>query len=200
MAKNNKKIQLKKLSVYILFSNNEDLKKSIRELRWKPFNDFDTILQQDQADANHLMDLIEDAEMFDELGEGWHFTDKGLANIALLSDAMASSTSRMEAHRAALDKLDEEYANGNITLDEYNQYTREHTEIIQQEAKNLKGYKKQIVDMYKTQITNETNAIKKLIDAQKELLSTRKEYHDYDRNLRSQNKDINDTQARINAL
>ena len=183
-----------------LLQNNENLKKSIREVRWKPFNDMDQMLQRTQSDMGHLMGMIDDAEMFDELGEGWHFTDKGIANMALLSNAMAASTERAEAHKEALKKLDEEYANGNINLDEYNQYSREHLDIIQQEANATRDYKKQIVDMYKKQITNETNAIKKLIAAQKELLSTQKAYHDYDRTMRDKNKSVHDAQARVNAL
>jgi len=68
-------------------------------------------------------------------------------------------------------------------------------ETIQDLVKNNENYKDSLVELYKTQISNEEQALQKLISTRKEALSQKKAYYDYDKNLKSQNKEINTLKA-----
>jgi len=54
--------------------------------------------------------------------------------------------------------------------------------------------------LYKTQISNENDALQKVISLRKDALSAKKAYYDYDKNLSEKNKDISQLKAQIQAL
>lgn len=51
--------------------------------------------------------------------------------------------------------------------------------------KNANSYKQQILSIVKTQSQKEQDALFKVIDARKEALKKKKEYYDYDKQLKS---------------
>jgi len=145
-----------------LLANQEEIKKNIRDLRWKSFEDLQKLIKNTISDFDHLSDMIRDAEMFD-----WEFginiTDKGYANLALLAENIKNTKQQIKDYREALKRLDEEVENGNITQTEYNEKSREYVEIIQDAAKSVIGYEDSIIDMYKSQIQAETDLLQKNI-------------------------------------
>ena len=66
--------------------------------------------------------------------------------------------------------------------------------------KNTMKHQMKLADIYIDQITKENDILQDLIQSRKEALSAKKEYYDYDKTLRSKNKDIAQLQAQINAL
>ena len=68
-------------------------------------------------------------------------------------------------------------------MEQYEEETRQHIETIQQSVSANEQLKKSIVDVYKTQITNENRALQELIDLRKKSLSAKKSYYDYNRTL-----------------
>ena len=182
-----------------LIESNEELKKSIRELRWKPFNDLQDQINNTIEDLDHLRGLIKAEQLFDA-DDGTEITARGYANIALIAQQMVKTQKQIADYREALNKLQKEYKNGNISLETYNETSREYVKTIQSGVTQVEGYKDALVDMYKTQITNENKALQDVISKRKEALSAKKAYYDYDKKLRSENKDINNLKAQINAL
>jgi len=178
-------------SIYQLMITNEQLKDSIRELRWKPFKDLQKQLNNNVADFEHLRSLFNEEEFFDDDGEGWNFTTEGLDNIALIGAEMMNTRNNIAICREALTKLNEEYENGLISLEEYEEESRNMVETIQDLVKNNENYKDSLVDLWTKQVQNEEAALQKIISARKEALSQKKAYYDYDKTLKSANKELN---------
>lgn len=186
--------------IYDLLESNENLKKSIRELRWKPFVELEKRLDEAISDYEHLRGLFKEAQFFDEFGEGINLTNKGLANLALLASELFTAKRQLSDYRRALDKLQQELKSGNITQDEFNEYSREYISTIQSGVNDIENYKEAIASMYKTQIQNENNMLQELIDKRKEALGSTKSYYDYLKQIREKQTDINTLKAQIQAL
>lgn len=186
-------------AIFDLLEANEKLKESIVTLRWKPFNELQNLIKEAVADYDHLRSLFKDKQLFDE-EDGIFMTNKGYASLALLGAQLEATKQQIADYRKALDKVQEDYDNGNITLDKYNETSREYIEIIQNSVKRVQQYNDAITELYKTQITNENAALQETISLRKKALQSKKAYYDYDKQLRDQNKDVNNLRAQINAL
>ena len=64
----------------------------------------------------------------------------------------------------------------------------------------MKSEKEAIIGLAKTQMTNEANVLKKIIQNRKDALSAKKAYYDYDKKISDKNKDIQSLEQRIRAL
>lgn len=184
-------------AIYSLLEANEDLKASIVELRWKPFDDLQEKLSNSIDDLDFIRDLLNEDGFFEDDGA---ITSEGAANIALIGKAMSTAKQQITDYRKALEKVQDEYDNGNITLEEYNERSRDYIETIKDSVKAVEDYKDSLVEMYKTQMQYQNDALQEYIDKIKEALQKDKEYADYNKRLKSQNKDINSTMAQIRAL
>lgn len=182
-----------------MLESNEKLKESIRTLRWKPFEELQKQLDQAIDDYDHLRNLISDAEMFDDQ-DGIYMTDRGYAELSLIAQQIGTTQGKIADYRKALDKLQAEYKSGNISLETFNDTSREYIGIIQSSVQAVDGYKDAIIDLYKTQISNENDALQKVIDLRKKALSAKKAYYDYDKSLSEKNKDIAQLRAQVAAL
>ena len=184
-------------AIYSLLEANEDLKASIVELRWKPFDDLQEKLSNSIDDLDFIRDLLNEDGFFKDNGT---ITSEGAANIAIIGKAMSTAKQQITDYRKALEKVQDEYDSGNITLEEYNERSRDYIETIKDSVKAVEDYKDSLVEMYKTQMQYQNDALQEYIDKRKEALQKDKEYADYNKRLKSQNKDINSTMAQIRAL
>lgn len=182
-----------------MLESNEKLKQSIRTLRWKPFEELQKQIDQAIDDYDHLRSLISDKEVFDG-DDGIFMTARGYADLALLAQQIGTTQGKIADYRKALDKIQAEYESGNISLETYNDTSREYIGIIQQSVQAVDGYKDAIVELYKTQITNENAALQDTIDLRKKALAAKKAYYDYDKNISAKNKDIAQLRAQVQAL
>ena len=182
-----------------IIKDQEELKKAIRELRWKDFEDLQKQIENSISDFDHLRELMRDAEWFDT-DYGIEITDKGFANIALIANSMKQAKQQIRDYREALKRLDEDFKNGNIGQTEFNETSREYVEIIQNSAKAVAGYEDNLVSMYTTMIQNENKLLQDNINKRKEALQAKKSYYDWDRQLSQKNKDMAGLMAQINAL
>jgi len=77
-----------------------------------------------------------------------------------------------------------------LDLETYNnkmkEYEAQGREVITSLAAQRQTIIKDVTDRYQTEITY----INKLIDARKNEINKKKEYYDYDKKLRKQNKDV----------
>ena len=180
-----------------LLSTNEDLKESIRTLRWKGYNEFQEQLNTINSDLEHIQGFIRDGDIMDNDAQ---FTDLGFAQIALIGEQMDTAEKKIRNAQGAISKLDEEYENHIISLEKYNEELDAQIDIIQDASGAIFDYQQKLADMYIDQITAENDALQDLISARKDALSAKKEYYDYDKTLKNKNKDIAQLQAQINAL
>ena len=180
-----------------LAASNEQLQDAINELRWKPFVQLQEQVKNTISDVDYLRGLMGEEEFFNTDAT---ITKRGYANIALLGDSLAKTKQLTRDYVEALNVLDKEYKNGTISLEEFNEKSREYVELIKSSVTETKNYEKALIEMYKTQITMENDILQKNIDLRQKALQTKKSYYDYDKQIKDKSKDIITLQAQIAAL
>jgi len=133
-----------------LYVGNEQLKDSIVELRWKPFEDMQKQISRTISEFDHLKELMNEDNFFDNYNRGWNLTEEGIAYIALIGGQMEQTRKSIANYRKALEKLDAEYKNHNISLEEYIEKSEEMVDTIQSLVEANEGYRDSIIELYKT--------------------------------------------------
>ena len=175
----------------------EENKNEVEQNRFKKVNDSIDKINTVIDDVEHLRDLLSDDELIDENGV---FTDSGLAEIALVGELIDNNTQKITDYRYALEKLEENFTNGNLSPTEYEEQSRAFIEGIQDAVKSIEDYKDVLIDLYSEQLQVENDALKETIENRKEALQAKKSYYDYDKTLKSANKDIVSLKNQIAAL
>lgn len=152
-------------------TENEQLRDTIHELRFKKANEANDALETTIDDMEHLKDLLSDDKLIDDNGK---FTESALADITLIGRQMESSKKKIANYRYMLEKLTESYKNGNLTLDEYNEQSRQYVEAIQSAVVAVDNYRDAVIDLYKQQLEAENKTLQKTIDKRKEALEAKK--------------------------
>ena len=174
-----------------------ELKKSIVDLRFKAFNDIQDDLNDYIDNLNDLQDMM-DSDTF--LNDDGSFTKQGLSNILLISKEMDAYKQQIVDYRQQLSEVQELYDNHMITLDEYEDATKDAISNINKASKSLYSSQQNMLKAYEDQITKVNKSLQDNIDKRKDALSAKKDYYDYDKTLKDKNKDINTLKAQIAAL
>lgn len=170
--------------------------KSIRDMRWESYNKTQDGIQNTKDDIDGLIDMIQ-GDLVDEDG---NITKAGLAKVGLLGQQISESKQAIANYRQALSALEKEKANGNITADEYEEESRAIIKSIQSEAKNIQSYNDSILEVTKSQLQAEADALIEVTNKRKSALQAKKAYYDYDKTIKSKTKDINSLKQQISAL
>ena len=184
-------------AMYKLYSANEDLKMSIRNLRWKPFKEFQETLDKIESDFNHIQSFIREGELLDEDGQ---FTARGFTQIALIGENMDVAEKKIANARAAIEKLNDELAVGTINEETFGEEFEQQMKIIQDSASEAYDAMQKLADLYIKQITEENSILQDLIKSRQDALNKKKAYYDYDKQIREKNKDVNSLRAQVQAL
>ena len=107
---------------------------------------------------------------------------------------------RIRDYQEAIQKLSEDYENGNISTSEYEEQLKDFTDQIYSSAGVVEDYRDSIVSIWEEMITQENEVIQSSIDKHKELLQAKKDNDSYSRNVKDQTKEINQIRAEISAL
>lgn len=185
------------VNILKLQKDNEDLKDSIYSLRIKNLEDAIKGYSDLEDELSNFRDLLNDDAFFDKQGG---ITDEGLAQITLLSQSLGNAKQKIADYTTGLQKIKELYANGVISLDEYNEKTKEYRDGIQDTTKDVKSYQDSLTDLYMKAMQTEVDYLGKIIDKRKKALQAKADYYSYDKKIRSQSKDINSIKAQIQAL
>lgn len=180
-----------------LYSSNEDLKMSIRNLRWEEYKKFQETLENITGDLSHIQSFIRDGEILDNDGQ---FTARGFAQIALIGENMDNAEKKIANARGAIEKLNEELANGTINEETFGEEFEQQMKIIQDAASEAYDDMQKLADMYIKQITEENSILQDLIKSRQDALNKKKAYYDYDKQIREKNKDVNSLRAQVQAL
>lgn len=147
---------------------------------------------------NDLMNMLNQDYLNDP--DTGKITNDGLAKIALLSDNVRQGQETMAdlmEQRNALYKLHDGHQIGDSAFESK---LAEINKQLREAATNTNDYKNQIVELGKTTMQAEVDALVKVIDKRKEALNCKKEYYDYDKNIKSQTKDLQALEAQRAAL
>lgn len=180
-----------------LRKDNEDLKDSIYELRISNLEKTIQGYSDLEDELKDMRDLLNDDAFLDKNGG---ITDEGLAQIALLSQSLGNAKKIIADYTTGLQKLKELYENGIISLDEYNDKSAEYRKGIREATSDVKSYQDSLTNLYTDALKAEVDALDKIIDKRKKALEAKEDYYNYDKKIRSQQKDVDTIKAQIAAL
>lgn len=179
-----------------LRTSNEELKNSMRDdIYYRGFERAIKAAQNLQNSLTTISSLIDEDAMFDDDG---NLTDYGTA-------AIATNIANVRSEKEELNQLMKERAKMAEHRDEYSD--TEWADAIQKSdqdiadaVKSIKSAEDSVTTILKNNAKQKLDAINKTIDAYKESLTTAKSYYEYDKQLKSSNKEIQILKSQINAL
>lgn len=175
----------------------EELKQSILEIRYDAFEKMIDDLEHASDMTAALRDLMPTEGFFDENAK---ITKSGYAQLALMAEELVNAKQRVSNYNAAIEALDEDLKDGNISQAQYNEKLKEYQSAQMDAVKATKAARDAILDMVKEGINKETEAMEKLIQKRKDDLSLQKEYYDFQEKMKDQSTEMNKIRAQINAL
>lgn len=174
-----------------------ELKKSMVELRFKPFEDAQEDLDNYIDDLGNLRDMM-DSDSF--LNDDGSYTEQGLSNILLLGKEVDAYKQKIADYEEQLKKIQELYDNDMLTVEEYKDYTKDAMDKINSASKSMYSSQQSLLQAYEDQITKVNDALRDNIDKRKKARQAKEDYYDYDKTLKDKNKDINALRAQAAAL
>lgn len=186
------------IEIMNLAEDSEEAKNAIMSLRWEPFYEAQEALDGVVNEYDTLRGLM-DSDTFISDANG-AFTENGLTNILLLQESMDATKSKIANYRAQIENLNEQYKNGCWSQEEYNEKLKELHDSLLDSATAMADYKQEMLDMYEAQLEKKNELMHEDIDAYQQALEAKKKYHDYDKKLKSQTKELNILKAQAAAL
>lgn len=179
----------------------EGFQNSINQLHWDNFEKFIDAIDNVGNEISNLGDLIDEEDVVDEVGS---WTDKGVTALGLYAQEMERAKYRAEQYGKEIEYLNQEYAAGKYSVDEYNEKLQELKDGQWDSIKSYEAAKKSIIDLNKTRveaikdgIQKEIDAYSELIDKKKEELSLQKGAHDFSKQVAEQQKNVADLQKKL---
>lgn len=179
----------------------EGFQNSINQLHWDNFEKFIDAIDNVGNEISNLGDLIDEEDVVDEVG---NWTDKGVTALGLYAQEMERAKYRAEQYGKEIEYLNQEYAAGKYSEDEYLEKLQELKDGQWDSIKSYESAKKSIIDLNKTRIEavkdgiqKEIDAYSELIDKKKEELSLQKDAHDFQKQVTEKQKEIADIQKKL---
>lgn len=150
-----------------------------------------------QNSLETISDLIDEDAFFDDKGNltgyGEAYLASNIANIKSLKDSLKT----LLEERETIEKL---YDEGYYSETEYTEKIQENEQNIADTIKSIKSAEDAVIDVIKNNAKEKIDATNDMIDAYKKALQSEKDYYEYDKNLKSSNKEIQQLQNQIAAL
>lgn len=176
---------------------NAELKKSAVEIRFKPFDDTIDSLDELIDDCDTLKDMLDSDTFFSDAGE---LTKQGAANIALINKGLNAEQQKIADYRAQLKNTQEEYNAGNLTKEQLKEYQKQYKDGIKESSQAIYSYNQEMLKMYEDQVSKENDLLKENVDIRQKAKDAKEDYYQFDKTIKSKNKDINAIKAQIAAL
>lgn len=176
---------------------NAELKKSAVEIRFKPFDDTIDSLDELIDDCDTLKDMLDSDTFFSDAGE---LTKQGAANIALINKGLNAEQQKIADYWAQLKNVQQEYNAGNLTKEQLKEYQKQYKDGIKESSQAIYSYNQEMLKMYEDQVSKENDLLKENVDIRQKAKDAKEEYYQFDKTIKSKNKDINAIKAQIAAL
>ena len=147
---------------------------------------------------NSIDDLISDDMKYDyETGE---LTEFGALSIALNAKELDSQIENIKKYTQKRKQIMDDFANGAYGEQKYDELMAENDSNLQSAIKNASNYRDAIVKIVTSQAQAVQDALFKVMDARKKALQKKKEYFDYDKQLKNKTSEIQLLDQQIAAL
>ena len=147
---------------------------------------------------NAINQLINDQMLFDY--DTGFLTNFGALAFTLNAKELDASLDNIALYVKKRQQIIDDFNKGSFGQEKFDELMSENDTNLQNAIQNANSYRNAIISIIKDQAQAEQDALFKVIDARKEALKKKKEYYDYDKQLKSQTKEINLLQQQIDAL
>lgn len=182
----------------------EGFQNSINQLHWDAFDKLIDAIDNVGTEISNLGDLIDDEDIADEMG---NWTDKGITAMGLYAQEMERAQYRAKQYAEQIDYLNQEYAAGKYSVDEYNEKLQELKDGQWDSIKSYEAAKDAIVDLNRIRVDAAKDAMQKEIDAYNELIDKKKEElqlskdaHDFSKQVAESQKNIATIEKQLAAI
>ena len=180
--------QINDVEVAIIESNTAlvEFQKNIRDLEWESFDRLEDMISQITDEADFLIDLMSDEDLFDENG---NMTDHGKATLGLHAVKYDTYMEQAKDYADEIAEIDKDLAN-----DPYNIELLERREELLQSHRDMisaaEDEKQSMIDLASEGYDKMLEYLDELINKRKELLQETKDLYDYEKNVREQTEEI----------
>lgn len=162
---------------------------AMRDIDWEVFDLMQERISDVTAEADFLIDLMSNDELFDDNGK---MTDKGVATMGLHGQNYNTYMYAADEYGKEIADIDEKIANGELdgnSKDVINR-RRELVELQRESILNAEQEKQSIKDLVSDGIEKELDALQERIDLRNEELESIKDIYDYQKNVQEQSEEI----------
>lgn len=190
-------------SINDLKLSNEDLKDSIRQIDTRPYVEMREETEKTISTIDSLIGLIDDNSLFDDEGA---LTKLGSAKFSILSKELDEAKESVSSYQKQIEEVEKQYKNylngvdNGYSQTEYEEDMKELTSGLLDAITKSKSVTDAIISMHTQQQQVIIDALKEEIAARNEALQKKKEYYDYDKQIRTKTKDIQALEAQKAAL
>ena len=178
--------------------------KTIQEMSFEKFDEFLKRIQDVCDELENVYGLISDEDVALEDGS---WTEEGIMSLGLMTQKMAIAKEQAAEYAKEIEKLNEEYKNGNMSEQDY--YDR-LMELKNGQWESINAYKdakdaiidinEARIDMIEQGIQKEIDAYTELIDLKKKELDAERDLYNFRKDIKSQTKDIATLERKIAAM
>ncbi len=158
----------------------QEVNDALRQIRFDNITDAINELDTAKGILSSIADLINDDWMYDN-GE---LSEYGRAKVALLVSQLEDSQKKASSYLDLITEIQnnkDTYASDKAYMEDLNNATQNYYNTLGETA----SLENSIVEIMKRGAQEEIDSLKKIIDARKKALQTKKEYYDYDKSLKN---------------
>ncbi|MDE7476332.1 MAG: hypothetical protein K2M91_00015 [Lachnospiraceae bacterium] len=173
----------------------QNVNDALRNVRFENITNAINELDTAKGILSSIADLIQDDWMYDD-GE---LSEYGRAKVALLVSQLEDSQKKASAYLDLYNEIqnnNDTYASDKAYMEDLNNAVQNYYNTLGETA----SLENSIVELMKRSAQEEINNLKSIIEARKKSLAAKKEYYDYDRNIRNQTRDVDSLKAQIDAI
>ena len=178
--------------------------KTIQEMSFEKFDEFLKRIKDVCDELENVYGLISDEDVALEDGS---WTEEGIMSLGLMTQKMVIAKEQAAEYAKEIEKLNEEYKNGNMSEQDY--YDR-LMELKNGQWESINAYKdakdaiidinEARIDMIEQGIQKEIDAYTELIDLKKKELDAERDLYNFRKDIKSQTKDIATLERKIAAM
>lgn len=160
--------------------------KAMREIEWEHFDYLQERISDITTEADFLIDLLDSSSLYDDKGK---FTDKGLATLGLHAQNYNVYMAQADKYYQEMMSIEKQLASDSYNTD----MVERREELLELQQKSIlaaEDEKRAMIDLAKSGIEAELNALKELIQAYTDALDSAKNLHDYQRKIADQTSEI----------
>ena len=178
--------------------------KTIQEMSFEKLDEFLKRIKDVCDELENVYGLISDEDVALEDGS---WTEEGIMSLGLMTQKMVIAKEQAAEYAKEIEKLNEEYKNGNMSEQDY--YDR-LMELKNGQWESINAYKdakdaiidinEARIDMIEQGIQKEIDAYTELIDLKKKELDAERDLYNFRKDIKSQTKDIATLERKIAAM